>query len=87
MITDGQVHDLPNSLAALGLDAPLHGLIVGDENEVDRRIDVLRSPRLALSAKIRKSSIASAMTALQAASAPVIVTVRVNGEEIASKLP
>ena len=26
MITDGQVHDVPGSLSALGLDAPLHGL-------------------------------------------------------------
>jgi hypothetical protein len=85
MITDGQVHDLPNSLAALGLDAPLHGLIVGDENEVDRRIDVLRGPRFGIVGEDQEIVYRVSDDGAAAASAPVIVTVRVNGEEIASE--
>jgi hypothetical protein len=37
MITDGQVHDIPTSLK---LDAPLHALITGSEDEHDRRIQI-----------------------------------------------
>jgi hypothetical protein len=29
MVTDGQVHDIPKSVAALGFDAPVHALLVG----------------------------------------------------------
>ncbi|MDZ7603016.1 MAG: hypothetical protein U1A06_16755 [Hoeflea sp.] len=84
MITDGQVHDVPGSLAALGLDAPLHGLIVGDEGEFDRRVDVVRSPRFGIVGEdqviVYRVSEDGA-----AASGPVDVTVRVNGVEIATE--
>lgn len=45
MITDGQVHDVPKSAAALGFDAPVHALLTGQPNEFDRRIEVLKAPR------------------------------------------
>ncbi len=45
MITDGQVHDVPKSAAALGFDAPVHALLTGEPNEFDRRIEVLKAPR------------------------------------------
>jgi len=45
MITDGQVHDIPKSAAALGFDAPVHALLTGEPNEFDRRIEVLKAPR------------------------------------------
>jgi hypothetical protein len=48
MITDGQVHDVPASAAALGFEAPLHALIPGKADEFDRRLEVLRAPRFAL---------------------------------------
>lgn len=40
MITDGQVHDVPNSL---DLDAPLHVLISGGRDERDRRLVIRQS--------------------------------------------
>ena len=46
MITDGQVHDVPET--ASGLSAPLHALITGEENEKDRRIRFERAPRFAI---------------------------------------
>ena len=45
MITDGQVHDVPKSAQTLGFDAPVHGLLTGQPDEFDRRIEVLKAPR------------------------------------------
>jgi len=47
-ITDGQVHDIPNNLEELGFDAPLHGLITGDEDDKDRRIVIKKAPRFGI---------------------------------------
>jgi hypothetical protein len=46
--TDGEVHDVPGSAAALGFDAPVHALITGKAGEFDRRLEVLRAPRFGL---------------------------------------
>lgn len=48
MITDGQVHDIPENVAALGFDAPLHTLITGRPGERDRRVVLHRAPRFGL---------------------------------------
>ena len=47
-ITDGQVHDVPETIAELGYDGPLHALITGREGEVDRRLVVEDAPRFAM---------------------------------------
>jgi len=43
-ISDGQVHDVPDNLEALGLDAPLHLLLTGAADEGDRRLIVNKAP-------------------------------------------
>ena len=43
-VSDGQVHDVPENLEALGLDAPLHLLLTGAADEGDRRLIVNRAP-------------------------------------------
>jgi hypothetical protein len=48
LITDGNVHDIPKSAAALGFDAPVHALLTGAQGEFDRRIEVLKAPRYGL---------------------------------------
>jgi hypothetical protein len=48
MITDGQVHDVPESLVAQGYEGPLQALITGLRNETDRRLVVERSPRFGI---------------------------------------
>ena len=48
MITDGQVHDVPKSAAALGFDAPVHALLTGRPNEFDRRIEVITAPKFGI---------------------------------------
>ena len=44
-ITDGQVHDIPETKNSLGFDAPLHALITGQEDEKDRRIALVNAPK------------------------------------------
>ncbi|MCP4185442.1 MAG: hypothetical protein GY761_19385, partial [Hyphomicrobiales bacterium] len=44
-ITDGQVHDIPKSLRSLGLNAPVHALITGNQSERDRQITIIKAPR------------------------------------------
>ena len=46
MITDGQVHDVPQNLATL--PAPIHSLITGSKNESDRRIVIDRKPHFGI---------------------------------------
>jgi hypothetical protein len=82
MITDGQVHDVPDTVAALGLDAPLHGLIVGDEDEIDRRVDIVRSPRFGIVGEDQEIVYRVSDDGADGASEPVAVTVRVNGEDV-----
>jgi hypothetical protein len=48
MITDGQVHDVPQSLVSQGYAGPLQALITGVRNETDRRLVVERSPRFGI---------------------------------------
>jgi len=44
LVSDGQVHDVPESLASLAIDAPVHLLLSGRPDEGDRRLVVLRAP-------------------------------------------
>ena len=54
MITDGQVHDVPKSAAALGFDAPVHALLTGQPGEFDRRIDILKAPKYSIVGSTRE---------------------------------
>ncbi|MCA8902670.1 MAG: hypothetical protein KDA53_15630 [Hyphomonas sp.] len=44
LITDGQVHDLPSDPNAEGVIGPVHGLVVGDPNQGDRRVELVEAP-------------------------------------------
>ena len=48
LITDGRVHDVPADAAALGFAAPLHALITGHKNEIDRRVVLTQTPRFGI---------------------------------------
>ena len=58
MITDGEVHDVPKSAAALGFDAPVHALLTGAPDEFDRRIEVLSAPRYGIVGQSRDIEVA-----------------------------
>src|SRR5665647_660261 len=48
LITDGRVHDVPADVAALGFAAPLHALITGHKDEIDRRVVLTQTPRFGI---------------------------------------
>eukprot|EP00435_Cladocopium_sp_Y103_P078710 s1_g2449.t1 len=48
VVSDGQVHDVPSSLTALGIDAPLHGILVGDPKAADRKLVVAEATRFGI---------------------------------------
>jgi hypothetical protein len=48
LITDGRVHDVPADATALGFAAPLHALITGHNNEIDRRVVLTQTPRFGI---------------------------------------
>lgn len=50
MITDGQVHDVPEP-GRLNFDAPLHVLLSGKPNETDRRLTIKQAPSFGLVGK------------------------------------
>ncbi|MBL8908698.1 MAG: hypothetical protein JNM20_18650 [Rhizobiales bacterium] len=51
MVTDGQVHDIPERLDRLGFNAPVHALITGERDERDRRIVIESAPRFGIVGK------------------------------------
>ncbi len=58
MITDGQVHDVPKSAAALGFDAPVHALLTGRPDEFDRRIEIVSAPKFGIVGQTRTVEVA-----------------------------
>ena len=58
MITDGQVHDVPKSAAALGFDAPVHALLTGEPDEFDRRVEIIKAPRYGIVGQSREIEVA-----------------------------
>ncbi|MFN4225847.1 MAG: hypothetical protein ACK4HR_05975 [Hyphomonas sp.] len=48
LITDGQIHDLPDAAKASALIGPVHGLIAGDETQGDRSVRVVNAPNFGI---------------------------------------
>jgi hypothetical protein len=48
MLTDGEVHDVPASVDELGYSAPVHVLLSGREDEIDRRLVIDAAPRFGI---------------------------------------
>ena len=48
LLTDGQVHDVPDNAEQIGFDAPVHTLLTGEEDEFDRRLVVHNAPRFGI---------------------------------------
>ncbi len=48
LITDGQIHDIPNQPESLGLDVPVHALVTGRPGEFDRRLKLIEAPRFGI---------------------------------------
>lgn len=48
LVTDGQVHDLPDPEQVEAIIGPLHGVIAGDEDLGDRRIEIVNAPNFGI---------------------------------------
>jgi hypothetical protein len=79
MVTDGQVHDVPKSPAALGFDAPVHALLTGRPDEFDRRIEIVRAPKFGIVGQTRDIEVAVRETGRRTRSGDV-VTLRIRRE-------
>ena len=44
IISDGRIHDLPEDSSEASALGPIHGLIVGETDEFDRRVEIVSSP-------------------------------------------
>ena len=77
MITDGQVHDVPQNLS--NLFAPIHSLITGSKNESDRRIVIDRKPRFGIVGQ--DQSLQFHVEESDSSSTNIQVTIQVAGEE------
>ncbi len=79
MITDGQVHDVPQAAAALGFDAPVHALLTGRPDEFDRRIEILKAPKFGIVGQSRDIELAVRETGKRGASGTA-VTLKIRRE-------
>ncbi len=80
MITDGRVHDVPADMGALGFSAPLHALITGHKDEIDRRVVLTQTPRFGIVGQSQTIGFRIDDQGTRATSAQV--TVRHDGEVI-----
>jgi hypothetical protein len=48
MITDGQIHDIPENTSDSGQFGPIHAMIVGGEDEIDRNIEIQQAPSFSI---------------------------------------
>jgi hypothetical protein len=48
MITDGQIHDIPENAASAQQLGPVHAMIVGGDEEIDRNIEIQQAPSFSI---------------------------------------
>ena len=84
LLTDGQVHDIPDPAAFSSFNAPVHALITGRPDEFDRRIEVLSAPRFGIVGEPQELKFRVTDDG-KAPGTAARVTIRLNGNEIASE--
>jgi hypothetical protein len=84
LITDGRVHDVPANAAALDFAAPLHALITGHKDEIDRRVVLTQTPRFGIVGQSQAIGFRVEDQGGKASSAPV--TVRRDGEVLEKRV-
>ncbi|MGH6912143.1 MAG: hypothetical protein ACREH3_00360, partial [Geminicoccales bacterium] len=84
LLTDGQVHDAPKTAEGSGLPGPVHVVLAGDKQEIDRRLVVVQAPPygivgkdVTMTVRIEDYGKAQGGTAR-----PAVVTVRRDGQDL-----
>ncbi len=80
-LTDGQIHDLPGINQDLGFTAPVHGLITGQPDEFDRRIQIGQAPRFGIVGEEQQLTF-RVFDDGRSAGGSAQVTIRMNGEPL-----
>ena len=80
-LTDGQIHDLPGINQDLGFTAPVHGLITGQPDEFDRRIQIVQAPRFGIVGEEQQLTF-RVFDDGRSAGGSAQVTIRMNGEPL-----
>jgi len=84
MITDGRVHDVPANAEALGFAAPVHALITGHADEVDRRVVLIQTPRFGIVGQ--SQTVGFRIEDQGSKIGAVEVTIRRDGEELEKRV-
>ena len=79
MITDGQVHDVPQDAAKASIGAPVHGLITGAKSEKDRKVVIGKAPRFGMVGQ--QQSVTFRIDEVNGPGQPVSVAVAIGGAE------
>ncbi|MGI9508689.1 MAG: hypothetical protein ACR2QJ_04990 [Geminicoccaceae bacterium] len=80
VVTDGQVHDVPADIEKLGIEAPVHVLLSGRSDEIDRRLVVDEVPSYGVVGDPLKIDFRVEDLGPVEGDAPVALTLRQNGE-------
>lgn len=80
VVTDGQVHDMPAEVEKLELDSPVHVLLTGRPDEIDRRLVVDEVPSYGVVGDPLEIDFRVEELGPVGARAPVMVTLRQNGD-------
>ncbi len=78
IISDGQVHDVPQTLSAI--PAPVHTLLTGLADEFDRRIEIIKAPRFSIVNKEQELVFSVMDDGPVTQNMPVDVTLTINGK-------
>ncbi|MGI9462329.1 MAG: hypothetical protein ACR2OM_00195, partial [Aestuariivirgaceae bacterium] len=81
IITDGQIHDVPANYGDIGYDGPVHGVMTGRRNELDRRIVLETAPRFGIVGEQQVIKFRVEETGNGGNRAPIAVSVAVDGGE------
>ncbi len=86
MLTDGQVHDVPQNADALGGKAPIHVLLSGRDNEFDRRLIIDSAPRFGIVGESQTIKYRVVDDGVAASGGRVRVTVTRDGNPLSSEM-
>ena len=84
LVTDGQIHDVPQAASALGFNAPVHALITAREKERDRIVGIVQSPRFGLVGQFQSLTFRVDDLGQAGGEASIRVLVRRDGELVAT---
>ncbi len=85
ILSDGQIHDIPENAAVLGFDAPVHGLITGKDGETDRVMRFTQAPKFGLANKPLRFDYIVTDEGAASAGGEVKVRLTVNGEFVSEE--